>query len=255
MHIDSPRPRVLVPLFALVAAGALLSGCTSDGGEETSAPTGTAPSIGPSPNMRPAEVLDCLPEGTATAATGPEDDPTLVAWTGSGTKAVVLAPQAGDGPCDWADQLTRLAGEGYLVGTFSWSSDGAQSLRDAVQVLRTVGGQDFALVGASKGGAVVAAGADEIYPKTVVALSPPSQYEGVDARAASNTYDGPLLVVASADDQDVHADDSRLVARADDPSTFLLLDGAAHGVALFNGPHKAEVEQKIDDALASGFAG
>lgn len=255
MHIHSPRSRALVPLFALVAGGALLTGCTSGGGDDATAPTGAAPTIGPSPDMRPAETLDCLPEGTATAATGPEDDPTLVAWTGSGTQAVVLAPQRGGGPCQWADQLTRLAGEGYLVGTFSWSSDGPQSLRDAVQVLRTVGGQDFALVGASKGGAVVAAGADEIYPKTVVALSPPSEIEGVDARSASSTYDGPLLVVASADDQDVHADDSKLVARADDPSTFLLLDGASHGVALFGGPHRDEVLQRIDDALASGFAG
>ncbi|GIG22916.1 hypothetical protein Cch01nite_36400 [Cellulomonas chitinilytica] len=254
MHTDSPRSRVLVPLLALVAGGALLAGCTSDGGDYTSAPTEGGPTIGPSPDLRAAEVPDCLPEGTATAATGPEDDPTLVAWTGSGAKAVLLAPQNQSGPCEWADQLTRLAGQGYLVGTFSWSENSAQSVRDAVQVLRTIGAQDFALVGASKGGTYVAGLADEIYPKAVVALSPPAEFDGESGRATDSTYDGPLLVIASADDTVVGADVSKLVSRADDPSTYRVLDGGAHGVALFGGPHKAEVEKAIDDALAAGFA-
>ncbi|MGY4643170.1 alpha/beta hydrolase [Cellulomonas sp. URHB0016] len=257
MPSDSPRPRPFLPLLALLAGGALLAGCTAgevDGSVEPVADVSGGPTIGPSPDMRPADALDCLPEGSATATTGSEDDPTLVAWTGAGSKAVLLAPQNESGPCEWADQITRLAGEGYLVGTFSWSSDSAQSVRDAVQVLRNVGGQDFALVGASKGGTFVAGLADEIYPKTVVALSPPADFEGQDARAESSTYDGPLLVIASADDTVVPADSSKLVSRADDPSTFVVVDGGAHGVDLFAGPHKAEVEQAIDDALAQGFA-
>lgn len=239
----------------VLGVGALLlpvAGCT--GGDTDAAPEETV-SVGPSPAIRPAEVPDCLPEGTAAAAIGPEEDPTLVAWTGAGTKAVVLAPQNQADYCQWADEMTRLAGEGYLVASFSWSDDPAGSLLGAVDAVRSVGAQQVALVGASKGGAFSAALADEADAVAVVALGPPATFEGIDATSEANTYDGPLLVVASTDDGQVSVDSSREVARADDPSTFLELPGGAHGVALFAGEHADHVRTSIDGMLAQGFAG
>ena len=145
--------------------------------------------------------------------------------------------------------------EGYLVATFGWSESGERSFTDAVDVLRGVGATEVAFVGASKGGMYSAALADELDPVTVVALGPPAEYDGHDARSASSSYTGPLLVIASTEDRSVPALSSKLVSRADDPATFVELNGSAHGVQLFNGEHREQVEQLIDDALASGFGG
>ncbi|MDC7122053.1 hypothetical protein OMK64_10940 [Cellulomonas fimi] len=235
----------------------LLAGCTSQGEEPE--PDAVAPeettSVGPSPAIRPADVPDCAPEGSAAAATGPEDDPTLVVWTGAGSKGVVLAPQNQADYCQWTDEMTRLAGAGYLVASFSWADDSASSLLGAVDALRSVGAQDVALVGASKGGAFSAALADEADAAAVVALGPPATFDGIDASSEASTYDGPLLVVASTDDSQVSVDGSREVARADDPSTFMELSGGAHGVELFDGEHASHVRTAIDGVLAQGFTG
>ena len=182
--------------------------------------------------MRPADRPTCLPEGAAAVTTGPEDDPTLVAFAGSGTRGVVLAPQSDGQVCQWARELVRLVEEGYLVATFSWSGVGERSFTDAVDVLRGVGATEVAFVGASKGGMYSAALADELDPVTVVALGPPAEYDGHDARSTSTSYTGPLLVVASTDDRSVSALSSKLVSRADDPATFVELSGGAHGVEL-----------------------
>jgi dienelactone hydrolase len=236
-------------------AGLLLLGACTGGGEPASDGPSAAAAGGPSPSSRPAEAPPCLPDGTTAAAIGPEDDPTLVAWRGSGTRAVVLAPQNQGGPCQWADQLTRLSDAGYLVASFSWGSDSAASLLGAVAVLRSVGAEQVALVGASKGGTYVAALADEVDAVAVVALGPPADFDGVDARAETSTYDGPLLVVASTNDGDVAVGSSRWVSRLDDPTTFLELPGGAHGVELFATAHRDQVQAAVDGVLAQGFGG
>ncbi|GCE76218.1 hypothetical protein [Cellulomonas biazotea] len=251
MHND-----VKVRAALAVGVGALLLAGCSTGGEQTTTPDDAETvSVGPSPSIREADVPTCLPPGTAAAATGPEDDPTLVAWTGSGTKGVVLAPQNQADVCQWAEQMTRLAGAGYLVASFSWSDDPAGSLLGAVDALRSVGAEQVALVGASKGGTFSAALADEADAVAVVALGPPATFDGIDAASEASTYDGPLLVVASTDDSSVSVDSSREVARADDPTTFMELSGGAHGVALFLGEHRSHVETAIDGVLAQGFGG
>lgn len=232
----------------------LLAACTAGGEASLPTPEETV-SVGPSPGIRPAGAPPCLPEGTAAAAVGPEDDPTLVAWTGAGTKAVVLAPQNQGGVCQWAEQMVRLAGEGYLVASFSWGSDSAASLLGAVDAVRSVGAQEVALIGASKGGTYAAALADEADAVAVVALGPPVEFDGIDASGEANTYDGPLLVIASTNDGDVAVGSSRGVSRLDDPTTFMEVSGGAHGVALFTGEHRDHVQAAIDATLAQGFGG
>ena len=84
-------------------------------------------------------------------------------------------------------------------------ADGERSFIDAVDVLRGLGATEVAFVGASKGGMYAAALADELDPVTVVALGPPAEYDGHDARSASSSYTGPLLVIASTEDRSVPA--------------------------------------------------
>lgn len=239
---------------AAVVAAALLgvAACSATGDTEPG-PSTSASVAADAP--RPADRPLCLPEDASAVTTGPEDDPTLVAFAGSGTRGVLLAPQSDGQVCQWSRQLVRLVEEGYLVATFSWSGVGERSFTDAVEVLRDAGATEVAFVGASKGGMYSAALADVLDPVTVVALGPPAQYDGHDARSTSTSYTGPLLVVAATDDRNVSALSSQLVARADDPATYVELSGGAHGVELLTSEHRAQVEQLIDDALASGFGG
>ncbi|WP_456846568.1 alpha/beta hydrolase family protein [Cellulomonas sp. P5_C6] len=239
------RTAVAVAVLALGLAGCAMSG------DETATP---APSR-VAASTRPADTPACLPDGTTAVTTGPQDDPTLVAFSGTGTKGVVLAPQSEGGPCQWAGELERLAGEGYLVATFAWSADDQASFLGAADVLRGLGAQDVALVGASKGGTYAAALADEVDPVAVVALGPPASFDGLNAMPASSDYTGPLLVIASTDDPNVAVSSSRAVSRNDDPSTFLEVNGRAHGVELFTSPHRAQVQDAIDALLATGFEG
>ena len=228
--------------------------CTAPADDAAPSATPAAPT-GNVASTRPADRPACLPEGTTAVTTGPQDDPTLVAYAGSGTRGVVLAPQSDGQVCQWSRELVRLVEQGYLVATFGWSGDGERSFTDAVDVLRGVGATQVAFMGASKGGTYAAALADELDPVTVVALGPPAEHEGHDAGSASSSYAGPLLVIASTDDRDVAARSSELVARPDDPSTFVEVTGSAHGVELLDGEHHEQVQQLIDEALASGFAG
>jgi hypothetical protein len=250
-----PRPTRVRTAAVVLAALLTVGGCTAtaDDTDGQATPAQSPAPSGISASMRPADVPLCLPEGAAAVTVGPQDDPTLVGFAGSGTRGVVLAPQSDGQVCQWARQLTRLAGEGYLVASFGWSADGERSFTAAVDVLHALGATDVAFVGASKGGMYAAALADDLDPVTVVALGPPAQYDGHDARSTSSSYTGPLLVLASTDDRNVSALSSKLVSRADDPSTFVELTGSAHGVELFAGEHRAQVEQAIDDALAAGF--
>lgn len=245
-----------MPTLRSSAAAAVLvlalAACTATGSDDEAAET---PAVSPSVELRPADTPACLPEGTAAVTTGPEDDATLVAFAGTGTKGVVLAPQSEGGPCQWAGELPRLAEEGYLVATFSWSADDKASFLAAVDVLHSLGATDVALVGASKGGTYAAALADDVDPVAVVALGPPASFEGLNAMPASSDYTGPLLVIASTDDPNVAVGSSRAVSRKDDPSTFLELSGGAHGVELFATQHREQVEEAIDATLAEGFGG
>src|SRR6478609_8767206 len=166
----------------LLASSVALFGCSAS---PDGSPTPSSTPSGVAASVRPADVPLCLPKGSTAVATGPEDDPTLVGYAGSGTHGVVLAPQSDGQVCQWARQLARLADEGYLVATFSWSASGERSFTDAVDVLHGLGATDVAFVGASKGGMYAAALADDLDPVTVVALGPPAEFDGFDARSTS----------------------------------------------------------------------
>ena len=204
----------------------------------------------------PAEVPSCWPSEGRAFEGGTEDDPTTVVVLGEGDRGVVLGPQNGQSMCQWANQAQRLAEQGYRVASFTWTDDGSIAVLAAVETLESLGAVDYALVGASKGGAYAAGMATllEPPPVAVIALGPPDEF-GIDARFESVGYDGPLLVIASTDDRSVDIEASRRVANPDDPEGFVELSGSAHGVALFDGEHRARVEELIDGFLAAAFAG
>lgn len=204
----------------------------------------------------PTDVPSCWPADGLAFEAGTDGDPTTVVVLGEGERGIVLGPQNGESMCQWAEQAQRLADQGYRVASFTWTDDGSIAFRAAVAVLADLGVRDYALVGASKGGAY-AAGMSTLLtppPVAVVALGPPDEF-GIDARYEAVGFTGPLLVIASTDDASVDVEASRRVARPDDPESFVELSGSAHGVALFDGEHRAEVEGLIDVFLATAFEG
>lgn len=256
----STRPSAARGARALVGAVALalglLTACSA--GTEPAPGDVTTPTVLASPpvEMTAAEPPDCLPDGVAYAEVGTGMAASRVAWAGSGPRGVLLAPQVRGDVCQWAAELVRLAGEGYLVATFDWGKAGEIGFRAALDVLRTTGAPDVAFVGASAGGTLAAGLADDLDAVAVVALSPPSENGGVDARAASNDFTGPLQVFSSTDDPQVPAADSALVARQDASSVVTEVPGTAHGIELLapDAPHADHVRATIDAALEQGFA-
>ncbi|MDM7831809.1 alpha/beta hydrolase [Cellulomonas edaphi] len=248
MHIDvTPRTGVLA-----LAAALALAGCAGTGSPASTASAGQT--------MAAAKAPGCLPSGTQAVTVDSGGTTTAVAVAGGGAHGVVLAPQNGGDWCQWADEAAHLVEEGYRVATFTWPGSGARAgqaaMRSAAEALRTAGAQDVALVGASKGGTYAVAMADELAAVGVVALSPPSRFDGLDARSSVVPYRGPLLVMASRDDPDVPRDDSYLVARPSEGPSFLEIPLAAHGVAMLQDEeHREHVTFEIDDQLARSFGG
>ncbi|UCN15864.1 alpha/beta hydrolase [Cellulomonas iranensis] len=256
--LPTVRRRGSVPLVA-AAALVVLAACSTgtEPPRDAAADPGTPTALASAPvAMTALEPSDCLTDGVAYAEVGSGLGAARVAWAGSGRHGVVLAPQLRDDVCQWAGELVRLAGEGYLVATYDWGASGEVGLRAALDVLRTTGAQDVALVGASAGGTLAAGLADDLGAVAVVALSPPSENGGVDARAASNDFTGPLQVFSSTDDPQVPAADSALVARQDASSVVTEVPGTAHGIELLapDNPHADHVRATIDTALEQGFA-
>ena len=253
-----------LPLLAL-AIVASLAGCTSapssDADPSNADPSVAAPSGSPSAApMRGVKAPDCLPAGTQAVAVTSGDVATAVAVAGGGERGVVLAPQNGGDWCQWAHEAEHLVDEGYRVATFTWPDTGREAgeaaMRSAVDALHQAGAPTVALVGASKGGTYAAAMAEELGAVGVVALSPPSVFEGLDARSINVGYTGPLLVIAARDDRGVASSDSRRVSRPDDGPSFLEIPLAAHGVAMLaDTDHAEHVTFAIDDELTRSFAG
>ena len=206
--------------------------------------------------MRTIETPACLPKTARAVVTGPKEDPTIVVTTGKGDQGIVFVPEHGRNFCQWVDQMTRYDKAGYRVASLAWSADGKASVAAAVDVLRVEGAVGVVLVGSSKGGAYVADMADELAtaPLGVIALSPPATFEKADATSAHSKYAGPLLVVASAGDGNVPVTDSKLVARAADPSTYLEMAGGAHGVAIFQTDSGAQLQSTMDTFMTTAFS-
>lgn len=269
LHPVPARPRATVrrtvaPLAAAALAVGLLAAC-STGTEPPAAapaPTDTADASEPTMlesapvDMTAAEAPACLSDGVAYAQVGEGDAATSVAWAGGGTRGVLFAPEVDGDVCQWADELVRLAGEGYLVATYDWGTSGEAGFRAAVDLLRATGAQDVAFVGSSAGGTLAAGLADDLGAVAVVALSPPSTYEGVDATAAATAFTGPLQVFSSTDDPQVPATDTALVARQDRTSVVTEVSGTAHGLEFMaeDSYHADHVRNVVDDALTQGFA-
>lgn len=252
------RPRRRVPA-TLLAAAALLTGCSAPPADPAPTPTG-----GPPPLTQPG--TRCGPPDTGAtlvrfaAADGTGLDGVLV---GRGTTGVVLVHQSQPGDlCDLWPYAEQLARRGLLAFAIdlrcfgrSDCPDGAASGRvvddvaAAAAELRRRGATRVAVVGASMGGAAALIAGTQVRPPlaAVVSLSgetDPTELVGgipLDAGAAVGRLRVPTLFVVAGNDPYVTVEETRAMYRAvRAPGTRLLaLSGpydGRHGVELLTDP-------------------
>jgi pimeloyl-ACP methyl ester carboxylesterase len=179
---------------------------------------------------------------------GPENEP-----------LVILTHMRPNDQRAWFSFAEELAKEGYAALTFDFrgfgESGGSQDyskldddLRAVVSYERDQGREQIFLIGASMGGtAALAVAADEDVDG-VVAISPPSEFEGQDALAGIPNIRAPKLIIASAEDTAAKLSLDELVQAAMPPVDSETYSGNAHGTDLFDplrSTHSAEAKERV----------
>lgn len=244
-------PLRLAAVAALAAAAIALSGCT--GTSEPTASTDVAdPAVAFVPVDEPDAVAGCVQEGDVVLALDAPGVPTEALAFGDGDRAVVLAHQSGQGPCAWEPYGRTLAELGYRVFLPALTALPDDVMGAAVAWLTAEGVEEYALVGASMGGAFVLASAPSLdpAPAVVIALSSPTEYNDVDALANVGSVTAPVLLVAGDADADF-AEQSTLLAEARPDTDLVVVASPAHGIALLTSD--AEVAALVETALADAL--
>lgn len=189
---------------------------------------------------------------------------------GDGSTAVVLSHMRPADQRSWYGFANRLADEGYLVLTYDFrgycpGGDGGCSQGDqqisaiwqdvlgAMDLVRSRGATNVALVGASMGGtaSLVAAGQEGSDVGIVVTLSAPSSIEGLNADAALlQRVTANKLFVAGVGDADAAASAEDLYEIAPPPKRVEIVPADDHGTDLLTGSQGEAVQRLIETYLA-----
>lgn len=239
----------LLSLPAVLLLAASLLGC-QDGGpsSEPSAPAASARYV---KAADPGAVAACLREGDTVLELADSPLPTQALAFGDGESAVILAHQAGQKPCAWADHGRTLAAQGHRVFIPTLITP-ESTMGAAVAWLREQGADRYALVGASMGGtfSLVATPGLDPAPRLVVALSSPAVYGSWDATGVIGGLAVPVLLLVGERDGSFAAD-ARELAEAQPEAELLVVDASAHGIALIAAD--ADVASRLDAALADAL--
>ena len=261
-----PRARLLLPALAIAAALALTAcgGADKPAGDAAPAPTTAAPA--------PAPGADCEgdTEGGTPVRFGPGETLGGVSF-GSGAKAVVLIHQVSSSLCQWAPYAKELAGAGYLAlaidaprthSSRNATVNNAEAVAEAAAHLRATGATGVVLLGASMGGTAVLAAAVQAAPPVngVIALSPPTYFDGTDALALMPKLAVPALIAAGDGDGQFASNAEKLSGAipAGQDSELLILNSGGHGVNFTEtgyGEAAEKVRGAIDKFLAAHLPG
>lgn len=243
-------------MVAMVLAAFVLTGCGGDGGGGGASPlptetpteaTAQAPD-GPLELVEGEADLSCAVEGDITLVDGEGTPLALVSGAGP---AVLLAPQVNQEICAMDDFARDLVAAGYRAVQVDVNGDSVATLVAAAAWVGTTDGP-LALLGASRGGTDVLAAAPEVQPSVVVALSPPTVFQGVDAEAAMSDISAPVLIVAGGSDGRFADEAQALTDVGGDAVTLqIVADSADHGVQFLT--TESPIRQQVLDFLASGL--
>jgi pimeloyl-ACP methyl ester carboxylesterase len=245
---------------SLLIVPVLLAGCSgsADKPDVSDSPTRAAPAavdrLCADPDLNDKQVSFTAPAGQVAAYV-----------LGTGSTALILAPQASATGCSWLSWAKREAAAGYTVVAFDFHGEGrsrpAGDARNSTDVTaaatyaRTRGATGVVLIGASRGGTatLVAAAALTPPPAAVISLSAPAAYAGEDAGPTAPKLSAPTLYVAAQDDAPFPADAQALYdATPAAVRTLTVVPGRTHGTALLTTTADGtdQAAKAVDDFLA-----
>lgn len=186
-------------------------------------------------------------------------------WMRDPTRLVIYLHEYQRTQRDWWDEAARglpgdpstmtldLRGHGDSGGDHLDFNLMAGDVRMVIADARSRGYQRIALVGAGLGGTVGVLVAREEPAVTVVGLSIPADFGGLDALDAAPAISGRLAIVASQDDLSARESLERIARTAPlDGARALLLPGRAHGRAVLTadaeGPARRLMRETFDRA-------
>lgn len=164
---------------------------------------------------------------------------------------VVLAHQSGGSVCEWLTYSRRLARLGFFAFPFDFRGNGFSEGRQrptrypgdvaaAVRAMRGLGARKVVVVGSSMGGIATLVAAANLRPAvaSVVSLSAPAAYEGLDALRTARRLTVPVLYAAGRDEPVVSGYDfpgsaqKLYKATASMDKRLELVPSGLHGIAL-----------------------
>ena len=178
---------------------------------------------------------------------------------GAGDVGVVLAHMYAKDQSSWSELAEVLAVEGYQVLAFDFRgygvSTGTKDIalidRDIVAAMTALverGVKRVFVVGASMGGTAALVAAAGENPAGIVALSPPVQFQGLDASKAVSASSCPKLFLAAQGDSAASSTQS-LFQLANEPKHIVMLTGSAHGSDLLKGKEGVQAQGLVLDFL------
>lgn len=196
---------------------------------------------------------------TPTATDGDQDPIVLDARVfGSGDTGVILAHMRTADQSSWFAFATELAATGdFTVMTFDFRGYGASTgerlfdridtdltaaysyMRDTMKIDRIF------LVGASMGGTAALVVGAHATVAGVVSISSPAQFQPLDAIETVDEISAPKLFITSRDDVPAFRNQEAFWALSAGPKAQHIYDGEAHGTALFDGPHAADLRVRL----------
>jgi acetyl esterase/lipase len=170
---------------------------------------------------------------------------------GAGAHAIILSNEGDNDASKWQPVARLLAGQDYLVLSYSYrrdlspdhsSSQALLDLRGAMAFMLARHPAALALIGSSLGGLVSLAAATGDRVDAVVAMSAPVAWEDVqlsDGQLAG--LSAPKLFVISEDNQPFTDDTLHMYAVTPAPKQLREYPGRVHGIGLFDGASGADL--------------
>ena len=179
---------------------------------------------------------------------------------GTGQPSVVLAHMQPTDQESWADFAETAAQQGYTALTFNFRgyapSGGEREISKldldveaAVDFLLSRGAKGIFLIGASMGGTASVKYASREGVLGVVALSAPTEFEGLEALEDADEVTGPKLFIAAEGDRSAQQAAAAYYEATPEPRILEIYTGSDHGTNLLEGTHGAQVTGRLLEFL------
>ena len=242
MRPFSAFSQVRIALLAALLAAVAASAC---GGEDSA--RAECPAVGAS--------------SYAPVAFATKDNVTLCGRLyGAGQPSVVLAHMQPTDQESWGDFAETVAQQGYTALTFNFRgyapSGGEREISKldldveaAVDFLLGRGAKGIFLIGASMGGTASVKYASREGVLGVVALSAPTEFQGLEGLEDAGEVTGPKLFIAAEGDRSAQQAAAAYYEATPEPRILEIYTGSDHGTNLLEGSHATQVRGRLLEFL------